>query len=97
MEIHGEVIAKPASKTGVSSKGPWKKSFLVIRYETGSYPKDLILSNMNKAEEFERIRIGQSGAFKFDGSARVGQNGSWYLDLNCWSWTLDQPQGGDPI
>lgn len=99
MEIHGKVIAKPASKTGVSQRGPWKKSFLIIRYEEGQYPKDLLLSNMNKAEDFERIQIGQSGTFKFDGSAREGQGGNWYLDLNCWSWTLDQaaPSSADPI
>lgn len=96
MEIHGKVIAKPASKTGVSQRGPWKKIFLVIRYDEGQYPKDLLLSNINKAEDFERIQIGQSGTFKFDGSAREGQNGNWYLDLNCWSWQLDQAaSGGD--
>lgn len=89
MEIKGKVFAKPESKTGVSSRGPWKRAQLVIRYEEGQYPRDILLSNMNKAEEFERIQIGQTGTFKFDGSVREN-NGNYYLDLNCWSWQLDQ-------
>lgn len=96
MEIHGKVIAKPAAKSGTSSRGTWQKVFIVVRYEDGQYPKDLVLSNMNKAADFDRIQIGQSGTFKFDGSAREGRDGNWYLDLNCWSWNLDRA-GGDPI
>lgn len=98
MEIKGRVLEKPASKTGVSSKGPWKRAQLVIRYEDGQYPKDILLSNMNKAEEFERIPLGATGTFKFDGSVRE-KDGNYYLDLNCWSWTLDQaaPSSADPI
>jgi hypothetical protein len=89
MEINGKVIAKPASKTGVSARGPWKRALLVVRYEDGQYPKDLLLSNMNKAEDFERIPIGMTGTFKFDGSVREN-NGNYYLDLNCWSWRIDE-------
>lgn len=98
MEIKGRVIAKPDTKAGVSSRGPWKRAQIVIRYEEGQYPKDILLSNMNKAEEFEKIRIGQTGTFKFDGSVREA-NGNFYLDLNCWSWKLDQaaPSSVDPI
>lgn len=91
MEIKGKVTAKPTSKSGVSARGPWKKSFLVIEYEGGQYPKQILLSNMNKAEDFERIRIGDTGTFKFDASVREN-NGNYYLDLNCWSWQIDQQQ-----
>lgn len=99
MEITGKVVAKPTAKAGVSSRGPWKKIFLVIEYEGGQYPKQILLSNMNKAEDFDRIRIGDTGTFKFDGSVRAGNNGAYYLDLNCWSWKLDQaaPSSVDPI
>lgn len=89
MEIKGKVVAKPAPKSGVSSKGPWKKVFLVIEYEGGQYPKQILLSNMNKAEDFDRIRIGDTGVFKFDGKVQE-RNGNYYLDLNCWSWNIDQ-------
>ena len=97
MEIKGRVIATPRSKTGVSQKGPCKKAFIVVRYEEGQYPKDIVLSNMRKAEDFERIQRGDTGTFKFDAKAREGSNGEWYCDLECWSWTLDRPQSGDPI
>lgn len=99
MEIKGKVIDKPASANGVSQRGPWRKAFLVIRYEEGQYPKDLLLANMKKAEEFERIPIGATGTFKYDGKVN-SNNGRYYLDLECWAWTLDQQapvSGGGPI
>lgn len=88
MEITGKVVKKPASATGVSGKGPWKKAFVVIRYEEGQYPKDILLSNMKDAEDFERIRIGDKGTFKYDASVRES-NGRFFCDLNCWSWKIE--------
>lgn len=90
MEIKGKVFAKPASETGTSSRGTWKKAFLVIRYEDGQYPKDILLYSMRKADDFERIPIGQSGTFKFDAKTRCATNGRWYCELECWSWDVDQ-------
>ena len=99
MEIKGRVIAKPVATSGVSARGPWKKAALVIRYEDGQYPKDLLLTNMKKAEDFERIPIGATGTFKYDGKVN-NNNGRYYQDLECWQWTLDQQapvSGGGPI
>ncbi len=89
MEIRGRVIGKPVSATGVSQRGPWKKAFLVIRYEDGQYPKDILLMNMRKAEEFERIPVGATGTFKYDGKVS-SKDGRYYQDLECWQWALDQ-------
>ena len=96
MEVKGKITAIPAPKAGVSAKGPWKKAFIVVEYEGGQYPKQILLSNMNKAEDFSRLRVGDTGTFKFDGSVREN-NGNHYLDLNCWSWSLDADNSGDPI
>ena len=98
MEIKGKITAIPQAKTGTSARGPWKKVFIVVEYEGGQYPKQILLSNMNKAEEFEKLCIGQTGTFKFDCSVRES-NGNHYMDVNCWSWTMDQqqPSSGDPI
>jgi len=106
MEVKGRVIEKPASITGTSQRGPWRKAALVIRYEDGQYPKDILLTNMKKAEEFERIPKGATGTFKFDGRVS-SKDGRFYQDLECWQWTLDQqpaaPQappaatGGEPF
>lgn len=95
MEIKGKITAIPAQKTGTSSRGSWKKCFIVVEYESGQYPKQIMLSNMNKADEFSRLRVGDTGTFKFEGSVREN-NGNYYLDLNCWSWTLDQ-NNNEPI
>lgn len=101
MEVKGRVIEKPASITGTSQRGPWKRASLVIRYEEGQYPKDILLVNMRKAEEFERIPIGASGIFKYD-SRLNRKDGRYYQDLECWQWTLDQQaappaSSGDPF
>lgn len=97
MEIKGTVYAKPNSESGTSSRGFWKKAYLVIRYDSGQYPKDILLASMRKADEFEKVRVGQSGTFKFDAKTRQAQNGKWYCDLECWDFTLDQaPQSGGP-
>lgn len=93
MEIKGRVLEKPQSESGQSSRGAWKRAFLVIRYEDGQYPKDILLSCSRKADDFERIPIGSTGTFKFDARTRNASNGKWYCDLECWSWDLDNQRG----
>lgn len=92
MEIKGRVIAKPASESGTSSRGFWKRAYLVIRYEEGQYPRDILLSSMRKAEEMEKVHEGQSGTFKFDARTRQANNGRWYCELECWAFDLDLQQ-----
>lgn len=89
MEIKGKITATPQAKSGISQRGPWKKAFIVVEYESGQFPKQLLLSNMSKAEDFEKLMVGQTGTFKFDGGVREASNGSYYMDLNCWSWQID--------
>lgn len=91
MEITGKITAKPAPKEGVSQRGPWKKVFIVVEYESGQYPKSLLLHNMDKAEDFDKLKVGDTGTFKFDGNVRES-NGQYYLDLKCWSWKLNQSE-----
>ena len=91
MEITGKITAKPAPKQGVSQKGPWKKVFIVVEYESGQYPKSLLLNNMNKAEDFDKLQVGDTGTFKFDGNVREG-NGQFFLDLTCWSWKINESE-----
>ena len=95
MEIKGKVTAKPATESGISSRGPWKKAYIVVRYEDGQFPRDILLCNMKKAEAFEALRVGDSGVFKFDAKTRQANNGKWYCELECWSWTTDQKQNND--
>lgn len=81
----------PPEKNGVSSRGPWRKIFIVVEYESGQYPKQILLSNMKDAERFATLRIGMTGTFKYDCSVR-NSNGNYFMDVNCWSWQIDQPQ-----
>lgn len=96
MEIKGKVIAKPASESGSSSRGFWKKAFLVVRYEEGQYPKDIMISSMRKAEELEKVQVGQRGVFKIDARTRQSSNGRWYCELECWGYTLDADSPASP-
>lgn len=77
----------PPEKTGSSSRGFWRKVFIVVQYEDGQYPRQIMLSNMNKAEDFARLRVGDVGKFKFDGNVREN-DGKYFMDLNCWAWDL---------
>lgn len=89
MEFKGKITATPQAKSGISQRGPWKKAFIVVEYESGQFPKQVLLSNMSKAEDFEKLTVGQFGTFKVDGSVREGSNGAYYMDLNCWAWQID--------
>ena len=53
MEFKGKITATPPAKSGMSQRGPWKKAFIVVEYESGQFPKQVLLSNMSKAEDFE--------------------------------------------
>lgn len=82
---------------GNSAKGPWARQTVVVEYESGQFPKSIALQNMNKAEAFGRIRVGQTGTFKFDCKTRE-YNGRYFTDINCWAWDIDASAtaGGDP-
>ena len=100
MEIRGKVIAVPAPESGTSSRGPWKRQTVVVEYESGQYPRSIALQNQKDADAFGALKVGQTGLFKVDFKTRE-YNGKYYTDINCWSWTMDQPEGGyrnsDPI
>ena len=90
MEFKGKVTAVPAPETGVSQRGPWARQTIVLEYESGQYPKSIAISNMKDAENFGKIKVGQTGTFQVDFKTRE-YNGRWLTDINCWSWKLDQP------
>lgn len=90
MEIKGKITAVAPLERGVGSRGPWARATVVVEYESGQYPRSVALQNAKDAEQFASLRVGQTGVFKFDIKARE-HNGKWYNDLNCWSWTMDQP------
>jgi hypothetical protein len=89
MEVKGTVVGKHMD-SGFSKKNgnPWKKVSLVVQYEDGQFAKSVLLSNMQKPDDFNRIAIGDTGTFKFDGEVRES-GGKYYLDLKCWSWKID--------
>ena len=96
MEFHGTVTAVLPIERGVGSRGPWARATIVLQYESGQYPKSIALQNSKDAENFARIRVGQTGTFKVDFKTRE-YGGKVYTDINCWGWTLDQQQSSDPI
>lgn len=95
MEFKGRVTAVLPIERGVSQRGPWARTTIVLEYESGQYPKSIALQNTKDAENFAKIRVGQTGVFQVDFKTRE-YNSKVYTDINCWSWKLDQA-GADPI
>ena len=89
MEIKGKVIAIAPIERGIGQRGPWARQTIVVEYESGQYPKSVAITNKKNAEEFAKIRFGQTGTFKVDFKTR-DYNGKYYTDIECWGWTLDQ-------
>lgn len=98
MEFKGKVTAVLPIERGVGQRCPWARATIVLEYESGQYPKSIAIQNSKDAENFGKIRVGQTGTFKVDFKARE-YNGKYYTDINCWGWTLDQaaPSSADPI
>lgn len=94
-EVRGRVIDVPKPRTGVGKNGPWTRQTVVIEYEDGRYTNKLALENgSNRAEEFGKLKKGQTGVFYYDVSSRE-YNGSYYTSANCFDWRLDQQNGSD--
>lgn len=91
MEFKGVVTAVLPIERGMGQRGPWARTTIVVEYESGQYPKSIAIQNSKDAENFAKIRVGQTGIFKVDFKTRE-YNGKVYTDINCWGWTLDQPQ-----
>lgn len=94
MEFKGKIIAVPKPETGISQRGPWTRQTIVIEYESGQFPRTIAIQNTKDAENFGKLRVGQTGVFRVDCKAREF-NGKYYNDLTCWSWTTDQQSGMD--
>lgn len=98
MEIKGKVtVVRPLERGTTSGGKNWSRKTIVVEYESGQYPKSVALTNMNKAEEFDKIRVGSTGTFKYDFKYRE-YNGRDYTDIVCWDWTIDgAAHSEDPI
>lgn len=89
MEFKGRVTAVMPIERGVGQRGPWARATIVLEYEGGQYPKSIALQNSKDAENFARIRVGDTGTFKVDFKTRE-YNSRVYTDINCWSWNIDR-------
>lgn len=93
LEVKGKIVAVPSIISGPSKNGnTWRKASIVVEYEDGKYPHQLLLSNMDKVADFSRMQVGMTGTFRYDGSVRCANNGNYYMDLTCWSWKIDEEQ-----
>ena len=99
MEIRGKITAVLPIERGVGARGPWARATIIVEYESGQYPKAIVLQNSKDAEKFAGLQVGQIGTFKFDCKVREF-NGKHYNDINCWSWQIDAgyaPNNQGPI
>lgn len=90
-EVKGKVIRNPEVSSGVSKNGqPWTTAVVVIEYEDGQFATQLALENRKDANEFAKLRIGQTGVFRFGIRSREW-NGKWFTSAVCFGWTMEQP------
>lgn len=88
-EVKGRVIAVPPAKTGMGQRGPWCRQTVVIEYESGRYTQKLALECSNsKAEDFGKLRVGDTVTIKYDVTSREYQ-GNYYTTANAFEWTVE--------
>lgn len=88
-EVKGKVIAVPPAKTGMGQRGPWCRQTVVIEYESGRYTQKLALECSNsKAEDFGKLRVGDTVTIKYDVTSREYQ-GNYYTTANAFDWTVE--------
>lgn len=90
-EVTGKVIAVPPAQTGMGQRGPWRRQTVVIEYENGRYPQKLALEcSTSKAEDFGKLRVGQTVTIKYDVTSRE-YNDRFFTTANAFDWKVDQP------
>lgn len=97
MEIKGKVIEKLPLRSGVSARGPWSISSLVVEFMDGQYTNCVCLENMKNAGNFESIAVGATGTFSFSVSSRKAPQGKWFTTCSCYKWVLDAPVDDYPV
>lgn len=95
-EVKGKVIRNPEVSSGVSKNGqPWTTAVVVIEYEDNQFTTPLALENRKDANEFAKLRIGQTGVFRFGIRSREW-NGKWFTSAVCFGWTMDRAESEAP-
>lgn len=91
-EIKGTVIKVLPAQTGMGQRGPWRRQTIVIEYENGRYNQKLALECSNsKAEDFGKLRVGQTATFSYDVTSRE-YNDKYYTTCNCFDWKTENDE-----
>lgn len=91
-ELKARVVAVPPAVTGQGQRGQWTRQTVVCEYESGRYTQQIAFEcNGNKAEEFGKLRVGQTVTIKYDVTSRE-YNGRWYTTANAFEWTVEGGQ-----
>lgn len=99
-EVKGVVVSVPPAQTGMGQRGPWMRQTVVIEYESGRYTQKLALEcSNNKAEQFGKLKVGQSVTINYDVTSRE-YNGRYYTTANAFDFKVEgasASSGDDPF
>lgn len=83
MEIQGEIVWVGQTQEGTSSKGnKWKKKQFKVRYEGGSYPKEILFDCLDD-NIINKLSVGLQVNVKFDIVVRE-YNGKMFNNISIW-------------
>ena len=90
MKIEGKVVAVLPMQKGNGRNGEWKSQTIVVDYKNGDYSYKLALTNMNDADSFAQLKLGDVCNFLCNPSSRE-YNGRWYTEVRCYNWEIVKP------
>ena len=96
MKIEGKVVAVLPMQKGNGRNGEWKSQTIVVDYKNGDYSYKLALTNMNDADSFAQLKVGDVCNFLCNPSSRE-YNGRWYTEVRCYNWEIVKPVVGYPV
>lgn len=83
MEIQGEIVWVGQTQEGTSSRGnKWKKKQFKVRYEGGSYPKEILFDCLDD-NIINKLSVGLQVNVKFDIVVRE-YNGKMFNNISIW-------------
>jgi hypothetical protein len=85
LEIEGRIKQKLSRQSGQSARGAWEKQELILEYQDGNYPADVMVTafGSDKVADLDRYQVGDAVKVSFNLRARE-YNGRWYNDVRLW-------------
>ena len=96
MEFEGKVLEILPPVSGQSARGTWERQIVVFEQANKQFGKEIAVTFMNKAQDVEMLRVGESYTVSFDIESRKYMD-KWYTDVRAWRVQPQQSQAQPPM